>query len=320
MAKLIEFKHIYENKVCTDITKLLIFIKNILSNCKRERLFHYPEGHLIPIRWSAAKNKLVVDLGTNLNRDLNGIYLDNINFYFGDKPEYLQILSYLLKEISNDDLGDYYNIKKNQSKFIAIIYCLKTEKYYNIGLYSFVKTNKRKGVYHSSKKSVLLDNSKEFKNSISNFFNIINSAESYIIKSYSNLYYDFIKHLNCKDYNFNLNNRIINVSLQDSIENNIKFDYSLSHKRNKEILESKEILDKEENILKSNIVKYLVSLEFYNFLVESKIVNDYVYFYDDKTKLNYKIKDLKSLDYNNSNIEKSNKGVYNSYLLLPVKM
>ncbi len=320
MAKLIEFKHIYENKVCTDITKLLIFIKNILANCKRERLFHYPEGHLIPIRWSAAKNKLVVDLGTNLNRDLNGIYLDNINFYFGDKPEYLQILSYLLKEISNDDLGDYYNIKKNQSKFIAIIYCLKTEKYYNIGLYSFVKTNKRKGVYHSSKKSVLLDNSKEFKNSISNFFNIINSAESYIIKSYSNLYYDFIKHLNCKDYNFNLNNRIINVSLQDSIENNIKFDYSLSHKRNKEILESKEILDKEENILKSNIVKYLVSLEFYNFLVESKIVNDYVYFYDDKTKLNYKIKDLKSLDYNNSNIEKSNKGVYNSYLLLPVKM
>jgi hypothetical protein len=320
MAKLIEFKHIYENKVCTDITKLLIFIKNILANCKRERLFHYPEGHLIPIRWSAEKNKLVVDLGTNLNRDLSGIDLDNVKFYFSDKPEYLQILSCLLKETSKNDLGNYYNIKKNQSKFIAIIYCLNTKKYYNVGLYSFVKTNKRKGVYHSNKKSVLLDNSKEFKNSISNLFNVINPSESYIIKTYSNLYYDFIKHLNCKDYNFNLNNGTINLSLQDAIENNLKFDYSLSHKRNKEILESKEILDKEKNILKSNIVKYLVSLEFYNFLIESKIINDYVYYYDDKTKLNFKIKDLKVLNYNNFSIEKSDKEEYNPYLLLPVKM
>ena len=166
----------------------------------------------------------------------------------------------------------------------------------------------------------MLDNSKEFKNSINNFFNVINPARSYIVQTYNDLYCDFIKHLNCKDYIFNLNNRKINISLQDSIKNNLKFDYSLCHKRNKAILESKEILDKEENILKSNIVKYLVSLEFYNFLIENKIINDYVYFYDDKTKLNYKIKDLKNLDYNNFNIEKSNKGEYNPYLLLPVKM
>lgn len=320
MAKLIEFKHVYENKVCTDIAKLLIFIKNILANCKRERLFHYPEGYLIPIRWSAEKNKLVVDLGTNLNRDLIGVDLDNVNFYFSDKPEYLDVLRQILKEISNDKLGDYYNIKKNQSKFIAIIYCLNTKKYYNIGLYSFVKTNKRKGVYHSSKKSVLLDNSKEFKNSISDFFNAIKPSESYTIKTYSNLYYDFIKHLNSKDYNFNLNNKSINISLQNAIENNLKFDYSLSHKRNKEIIENKEILAKEENIFKNNIIKYIVSIEFYNFLVENKIIDDYVYFYDDKTKLNYKIKDLKSLDYSNFNIEKSNKVEYNPYMLLPVKV
>ena len=230
------------------------------------------------------------------------------------------MLRQLLKEISNDKLGDYYNIKKNQSKFIAIIYCLHTKKYYNIGLYSFVKTNKRKGVYHSSKKSVLLDNSKEFKNSISKFFNVIKPSETYIIKTYSNLYYDFIKHLNCKDYNFNLNNKSVNISLQNVIKNNLKFDYSLSCKRIKEIIESKEILDKEENILKHNVTKNLVSLEFYNFLIENKIINDYVYFYDDKTKLNYKIKDLKSLDYSSSNIKKSNNVEYDPYMLLPIKM
>lgn len=320
MAKLVEFKYIYENKVCTDINKLLIFIKNILANCKRERLFYYPEGYFIPVRWSSIKNRLVIDLGTNLSRDLNGIDLNNLNTYFSNKPNYLEILSFLLKEISNDSLGNYYNIKKNQSKFIAIIYCLKTEKYYNLGLYSFVKTNKRKGVFHSSKKSILLDNSKEFKKNISNFFNVIKPAESYIIKSYSNLYYDFIKHLNSKDYYFNLNNKTICISLQNEIENNLKFNYLLSHKRIKEILESKKILDKEENILKSNIVKYLITLEFYSFLIENKIINDYVYFYDDKTKLNYKIKDLKSLDYGNFNIGQSCKIEYDPYVLLPVKV
>lgn len=320
MAKLIEFKHVYENKVCTDINNLLIFIKNILANCKRERLFYYPEGYLIPIRWSAIKNKLVIDLGTDLNRDLNGIDLDNTNYYFSNKPEYLEILNQLLNKISNDNLGDYYNIKKNQSKFIAIIYCLNTKKYYNLGLYSFARTNKRKGVYHSNKKSILLDNSKEFKNNINNFYNVLNPSKSYIIKTYTSLYYDFIKHLKSKDYNFNLNNKSINISLQSSIENNLKFDYSLSHKRNKEIIENKEILAKEENIFKNNIIKYIVSIEFYNFLVENKIIDDYVYFYDDKTKLNYKIKDLKSLDYSNFNIEKNNKVEYNPYMLLPVKV
>lgn len=320
MAKLVEFKYIYENKVCTDITKLLIFIKNILANCKRERLFYYPEGYIIPIRWSSIKNRLVIDLGTNLSRDLNGIDLSNLYTYFSNKPNYLKVLSFLLKEISNDSLGNYYNIKKNQSKFIAIIYCLKTEKYYNLGLYSFVKTNKRKGVFHSIKKSVLLDNSKEFKKNVSNFFNVIKPAESYIIKSYSNLYYDFIKHLNSKDYYFNLNNKTICISLQNEIENNLKFDYLLSHKRIKEILESKKILGKEENILKSNIVKYLIALEFYSFLIENKIINNYVYFYDDKTKLNYKIKDLKSLDYGNFNIDESCKIEYDPYIFLPVKV
>ena len=40
MAKLIEFKHVYENKVCNDTGKLLAFIKNILLSSKKKKLFH----------------------------------------------------------------------------------------------------------------------------------------------------------------------------------------------------------------------------------------------------------------------------------------
>jgi len=75
MAKLIEFKHVYENKVCTDVTKLLIFIKNILLSSKKKKLFFYPEGYLMPVRWSGNSHQWVIDLGTNLDRDIKGITL-----------------------------------------------------------------------------------------------------------------------------------------------------------------------------------------------------------------------------------------------------
>ena len=321
MAKLIEFKYIYDNKVCTDVSKLLIFIKNILANCKRERLFHYPDGYLLPVRWSREKNRFVIDLGTSLDRDLSGIDIDNASLHFRNKPEYLKILCNLLEKLSCDDLGDYYNIKKNQSKFIAVVFCLRSNEYYNIGLHTFVATNKRKGVYNSSNnKSALLDNSKEFKLNINNFFNIIKSADSYIIKSYSHLYSDFISLLNSKSYNFQLDNRNLNINLQEHIKNNLKFNSSLSHKRNKEIIESKRILEKEKDIVMGSIVKHLISLEFYSFLIENKIIKDYVYYYDDKTKLNYKIKDLKQIDFNNISTEETSYKEHNPYLLLPIKI
>ena len=320
MSKLIEFKHIYENAVCTDSRKLLIFIKNILANCKRERLFHYPEGYTIPLRWSKPKNKIVIDLGTNLDRDIQGIDKDNIRTNFAKNPIFQHILENLLENIDSSKLNDYYNIEKNQSKFIAIVYCLKTEEYYNLGLYSFAKTHKRIGVYHRSKKSILLDNSKEFKKNINNMYSIIKPINSYIIKVYSNLYYDFINYLNSKSYMFKLNNRKIDISLQEIVENNLKFEYSLSHKRNKEILISKEILEKEELIFKNNIARYLISVEFFNFMIENNIINSYAYYYDDRTDTNYKIKNFDKLSFNSKEVEKNNKEDLNPYILLPLKV
>lgn len=319
MSKLIEFKHIYENKACTDTKKFLIFIKNILANCKKERLFHYPEGYLIPIRWSELKKSFVVDLGTNLNRDTLGIDLNNLSLHFNKDTEYFTILENLLKSLDNNKLNEYYNIKKNQSKFIAVIYCLKLKKYFNIGLYSFVKTNKRAGVYHKNKKSVLIDNSRYFKENIYNFCNMLYPSNSYIIKSYRTLYEDLIKFLKTKKYVFLLKNNNITIDLQKIIENNLSFDFSLTNKRNKEIIKTNQVLVKEESTFEKNIARYLLADETYNFLIEKEIINNSSYYYDDQTDTNYKIKSIESVNFDSKeNMQKKNK-CFNPYLLMPLK-
>ena len=104
------------------------------------------------------------------------------------------------------------------------------------------------------------------------------------------------------------------------VENNLKFEYSLSHKRNKEILISKEILEKEELIFKNNIARYLISVEFFNFMIENNIINNYAYYYDDKTDTNYKIKNFDKLSFNSKEVEKNNKEDLNPYILLPLKV
>lgn len=319
MSKLIDFKHISDNKVCTDVNRLLIFIKYMFLNCKKNNLFYYPEGYMLPLRWSSSKNKLVIDLGTDLNRDLQGIDLDNFEDYFSKNIEYLEILKKLLLSIENKSLENYYNIEKNQSKFIAIVYCLNTESFYNLGLYSFVKTNKRQGLDVTGKKSVLIDNSEEFKNRINDYLDLIVPSRSSVLKDYRSLYKKFTSFILNKTYKFNLNEREINIEIQSAISKNTKFEFSLSNKRVKEIFNTKVIFAKEEKYLTENLIRYIIGNELFNFLLENDLIKSNVYFYDNKSGINYKIKkanEIKVLDTKNKSIDEIE---FNMNLLMPAK-
>tara|TARA_Y200000002_G_C22685513_1_gene665819 strand:- start:1284 stop:2234 length:951 start_codon:yes stop_codon:yes gene_type:complete len=315
MSKLIEFKNIFENKVCKDVKSLLIFIKYIFASCKKQRLFYYPEGYLIPIRWSNLKNKFVIDLGTNLNRDIEGIDLKNIDLFFNKNEEYVLALKNLLKQVSNIDLGNFYNLQKNESKFIAIVFCLKNKRYYNLGLYSYVKTNKRLGVYHKTQKSILIDNTKDFKDNITNKINSVNPIDYHTISDYRILYNKFISYLKNKEYIFSLNNKTVSINLKEDIERNTSFKNQIKNSRLKTILLTNEINNSEEFILRNNIVKNIISLELYNFLFENSIINSAVYFYDDKSGINYKIKSIEKTTGNLIKKESKNSNIF----LLPVK-
>lgn len=315
MSKLIEFKSIYENKVCKDVKSLLIFIKYIFASCKKQRLFYYPEGYLIPIRWSNLKNKFVIDLGTNLNRDIEGIDLENIDLFFNKNEEYVLALKSLLAQVLNINLDNFYNLQKNESKFIAIVFCLKNKCYYNLGLYSYVKTNKRLGMYHKTQKSILINNTKDFKDNIKNKISSVKSTDYYTILNHRILYNKFISYLKNKEYIFSSNNETVNIKLKEDIEKNTNFKNQIKNSRLKTILLTNKFTNSESFILRDNIVKNIISLELYNFLFENKIINSPVYFYDDKSGVNYKIKNIEKTSNNLIKKEYKNSNIF----LLPVK-
>jgi hypothetical protein len=320
MSKLIDFLNVYDNRVCTDVGKLLVFIKNIFASCKKQRLFNYYQGYVFAIRWSNEKNKIVIDMGTSLERDISGIDLQNINKHYRKDHYLYNIFTRLLSSIDSKNLNDYYNIKKNPSKFIAITYSENTSTFYTLGLYSFTKTKKRIGVYHKKNKSILIDNTVKFKNDINSLFDILKPVMPVYINDHRKIYNMFISQLKSKTYLFNSTNRNHAFNFNTIIKDNIKFDYKISCKRVKEIITTENITEDEVSIYKSNIARQMIALEMYNFLFENNIVNNFVYYYDDKTDTNYKIKNLETLNFNDNNINLTTNKLCDPYLLLPLKV
>jgi hypothetical protein len=292
MSKLIEFKHIYENKVCINCNTLLLFIRNIFSTSKKNCLFRYPEGYLLPLRWSSQKKEYVIDLGTSLQRDISGISLDNIDRFFKVNNDFKNAIRKILENTRNNNLDNYYNIHKNENKFIAVYYSLDEQKYYNTGLYTFTKSKKRNGPYHSSKKSLLIDKSEEFKNKIYDTFPIINAAENYKITESRTLYNKFLEEIKNKKFEINSSSKKILIDLKEEIEKNTKFKNTIKKERIKEIIKTGICNNKEEEFLIENILKNIISLELYNFLIKNNIIKSKVYYYDSLSDTNFIIKDL----------------------------
>ena len=319
MSKLIEFKNICENKVCNDTGKLLVFIKNILLSSKRNKLFFYPEGYLMPIRWSSNLDQWVIDLGTNLDRDIKGITLKNIDFYFNNNIEFKnKIKSLLVLLRKNKNIENYYNLQKNENKFIAVYYSIHTETYYNIGLFTYTNSKKRSGPYSKDKKSLLIDNSNEFKDKINSILPDIISSDCYVINNYRNVFSDFINYINNISCEFTINNTVKKVYLKECIEKKLKFKYNYTNKRNKEILLNKKVKSSELNDFLENILRYWISFELYNFLIKNKHILDYAYYFDEKTGINYILKSNTSA-YNKLETKESEEDYANSNsFLMPV--
>ncbi len=292
MSKLIEFKHIYENKVCINCNTFLLFIRNVFINSKKNCLFRYPEGFLLPLRWSGYKKEYVVDLGTNLCRDISGISLNNIDKFYKENNDFKNALKKLLENTNKKNLENYYNIHKNENKFIAVYYSLDEKKYYNIGLYTFTKSKKRNGPYHSSKKSLLIDNTEEFKVKIYNTFPIINASENYKITNARTLYNKFLEEIKNKKFVINSLNKKIIIDLKEEIAKNTKFKNTIKKERIKEIIRTSSCCNKEEEFLIENILKNIISLELYEFLYKNNIIKSKVYYYDNLSDTNFIIKDL----------------------------
>ena len=276
MSKLIYLIHPFELPSVKNLNDFLIVLKNILRLSASKGLTIKKDGILIPIRWSSKYNNWVADRGTDLYRDIDGITLENVDYYFnGQKNDAInKAIKFTLRNINaNEELSNLFkkfNLVKNENKFIAFEYCCnltnkidnKGEYLYTIGLYQRCQTKKRTGIYSKNKKSIVIDNSKKFLESISNTSSIFLLNEKLYVKDYYSLYEKFYNKIKNKKHYFETLDKEIDFSKDVSFVENLNFSYKQKNIIN--IINDKTENKKDFNFYKSIVAMYLIYFDFVN--------------------------------------------------------
>jgi hypothetical protein len=250
MPKLISLIHPYEFDKIKCVNDFFVFTKNILRIIEKKGCQEKKDGILIPLRWSKAKCTWVVDRGTGLQRDIQGIDLNNITNYFDmSDPIYTAIVHILNSVKQNSDfnmIANKINLVKNDTKFIAFEY-ISEKEVYPLGVYQFYETKKRKGrlkSYNNKSLSCLVDDSNNILEKIAN------SAENFIFskklrfeRSYIEVYKDFVNMINQKVLDFIDNNGAKHtIDIKKLTDKNIKLNF-----KNSDLKVARNILNNKEN-------------------------------------------------------------------------
>ena len=258
MSKLIRIMHPYELDVVKNVSSYLTLVKNILRICQRSGLREKKDGILIPVKWSAQRNRFVVDRGTSLKRDVIGLDLNNLDCFYSKEEHIYKAIKFTLKEIENEsffNLAKEYGIIKNTNKFIAFEYVNgktnivenEEESIYPIGLFKFVNCNKRKTSFTESstsyKKSILLEDSDEFIKKLCCCSKNIKELKYFFINDYNDLYLNFLKQVKDLEisYEDKVKNTNFNLNFKSLIEKNTKFKKTFFLKDYKDSIKSKVI-------------------------------------------------------------------------------
>tara|TARA_B100001059_G_scaffold40814_1_gene32859 strand:+ start:10790 stop:11740 length:951 start_codon:yes stop_codon:yes gene_type:complete len=227
MSKLIDIKHPFQIKDVKSINEYLFILKNVLRRIDQKGAKEKPEGISIPVRWSNNFNDFVIDFGTDKQRDITGIHLENSSFYYSSDLESLNSINYVLNKIKNcsniEKIAIQYKLKKNENRFLNFI--LSNKKVYFSGLYNRCQTKKRSGVYSAdNKKSILIDNSSDFTNEIKKFFTFLEpTKKTFLELNYNSLYLKFLEKIEIAEYVLkNKNNIDSSIKLKDYIHKNLK--------------------------------------------------------------------------------------------------
>ena len=244
MSSLIEQKHPFQIKDVKSINEYLFILKNVLRISSNKGVKQKILGINIPVRWSQKKNDFVVDFGSNKNRDITGINLDNLVFYYDRGSEVFNSINHVLSKIkscnSSELLFEKYRLKKNENRFFNFI--ISENKIFLSGLYNRCQTSKRSGLYsNKNKKSVLIDNSMDFLSSVQEILNFIDLQKDLRLnKSHKIIYLEFLEKLE--------NTR---VCLKEKTE--LQKDFFLKNYIYKDLKKTKISISQYENILNKKI-------------------------------------------------------------------
>jgi hypothetical protein len=302
MSKIIEVIHPYQLKGIDTLSDYLLVLKNITKLIETVGYKEKMDGILVPIRWSISKNCFVLDRGTLLKRDKEGVSLENI--VNADIPNELKIAARYVLSIFKDnkllnDLCESLGMKKNEDKFLSFEYIngiTNRIKYdfitaYPIGLF-YMQRNKKSKIIDLSDDiiEVILNTSKKFscnKNKKSKEKNIFESFIKSIDKRFININVDGIeKSINIKEILYD-NNKIYKNKIKIG---NKKYHFnavSLFKKIKEEGCTAYEF-----NKLKTNIVLMYLNEIYGNFIKSILVKKDNsegVIVYDKKNSLLYKL-------------------------------
>ncbi len=270
MSKLIDVKHPFEIKKIKDINEYLFILKNILRIAAQKKILVKPKGFSLPVRWSKNLNKVVVDFGSNKQRDTSGIHLDNLSFYYDESSDVFNSIKHVLTHIENcsnsDMLFEKYKLKKNENRFFELFVsnmdCVIT------GLYMRCQNSQRDGIYsRKGKKSILLNNSEDFLLDVKKSIEFFKIPEIVKIKSdHKKLYLDFLNKVE-NEFVCIVNKNDINQELY--LNNYI---HNTTEKNKLKITDYLKIINKEISFDENTMFWFLIyhlTLMFNNILLEN---------------------------------------------------
>lgn len=282
MAKLIKLIHPYEIESIKTLNDFLIILKNMLR-LSSKKILEKKDGILMPVRWSSLKACWVVDRGTDLYRDIEGITAENIDRYFkSSEPIYNGIL-FALNTVQNktlDSLFESFNLKKNQNKFFAFEYCnsitniVNNEKecMYPLGLFQRCQTKKRSGLHSKNHKSILIDNSIKTLNKVSSCSKKISDLSFYSVKNYYTSFETFLNQIKSKTYEFILKKTTKQLNPKDFL--NASLCKKTTNKEILHFLDNPSVYSENSfNKIKINVILYLVYFDFVRFIKNHLKIN-----------------------------------------------
>lgn len=333
MSKLLELIHPYQVKGIKNIQDYLSVLKNVTRTLEQKGYKEKMDGILVPVRWSIKKECWVVDRGTLLQRDIDGVSL--FDLHHANFPNELKIaVRYILEEFSkNEELDSFcenLGLKKNETKFIAFEYvCGLTNR-----IKYDIRTAYPLGLFYMNrnKKSSIIDISEEFASNLSSFSsNFKNNLHKKTNKNY--LFEKFISELKNAEIELFVDNNKKTISIKELMLENKKIykdKITINNKKHYSLSSNLFTKIKKENItnsvytkIKSDFALMYINELYGNFIKDALGLSDAegVVVHDKKNNLLYKI--TGGFYYNtesviNSNKKEINKQNYsNSYNLLP---
>lgn len=210
MSNLIEYFHPYQVKNINSINEYLFLLKNMLRIISSSTFKEKVKGINIPIRWSNKFSTWVADFGSDKQRDIEGIHLNNLRFYYDESLETFNSINHVLNKIKNssnlNDFGNKFKLFKNENRFINFI--LNENKIYLTGLYNRCQTKKRSGIFSPKNlKSIEIDTSEDFLNLSASMLDFLEAEIFYKNNfNYRKAYEDFFSLVEKENLEFKISN------------------------------------------------------------------------------------------------------------------